>query len=586
MAFPADINGFIVNKVKVNPDVDTPLPLCFNKGAISVGISRDYNPYDESCNTGWYQGMWSATGSSIFNRSVVFSRKDPGGSLYFRDTQSNGILIDDPNDQLLLGTEKFTIEFWFKHDNTTTATTQYFVFGNVGAADTVGIVFFYNPSTTVFTVRAGDSSNWDVFSATTSIDKISWHHICLQRNIQNRIQFIVNGNVIGETTTNLLISSPTKKYSIGIATDLSTGVYSRARCRITNLRMLFGMAKYPITPITVPIYPISALGKSGGTINSKLMLNVRQPNSYLNNSGYANAPFSAVTSYPTWSDDSPFLYDIPSIFIGRSNNDLENIIRSTINPNFTQDPSNRRGSIMSAITYNNNIMIQNFVYPEIPTSGLTICLDSGHLTSYPYVENKTNLTTDLDTKWYNLVSTKNQVAVLDSSVTISSSTSGNTFFITNNTKKSVTISGMNISQDFTLLIITEDNYDNSGTIFTFGNGMPYNSGIEITQAGKNYTFNLYDNSAILADSQTITASGNANFIGIGYDGVGGGSTFIVDGNYIKRNQTISRDVLEVNTIFCENVGKNIYALLLYDRFLTETEVNIIRDGFRARIPIP
>ena len=579
MAFPADISGFTVNKVRVSTG-DT-ISNGFQKGNMCLGISYDYGAYDESCYTGWYQGMWSATGSTIFDRKIIYGRKDPGGSLFFRDNSVDGILIGDASDTLLIGAQKFTLEFWFKHNTGTTANTQYYLFGNVTSADTIGLVFLYDPANSILTVRAGETSNWDIFTFTSSTNSTDWHHVCLERNIKDTLVLLVDGQKKGSLNSNTQsITSPDKKYSIGIPIDESTNFYDRGRCYITNLRFLFGMGKYDDNGFTVPPYPISAIGKSTGPVNSKLMLNVRQISSYLNNSGLSSFTFSAATSYPIWSTESPFLYDIPSIFVTKSDQDVINIVTS----NF-QSTATTYASAIQTINDDNNALIQNFVYPEIRTLGLTHCFDSGHLTSYPY--NRQSVSSN--NKWYNLVNRVDQnPGIIDSTVTLTG-INANTYFITPNNRDAVTISGLSINNNFTLIIFIGMNVEvTNNDIFSFtADTEP--SGIYINLQRDTVYYTLNDTSGtgtIFSDSIRISpySDPDDHTVAIGFDSSSSFAMMLLDDTYNTTSIGNGRDPVVSNVKISSSIDGRLYGCILYDRLLEKEEIDNIRTLFRLRIP--
>lgn len=578
MAFPADISGFTVNKVKVS--TGNTISNVFQKGNMCLGISYDHGAYDESCYTGWYQGMWSATGSTIFDRKIIYGRKDPGGSLFFRDNSVDGILIGDDSDTLLIGSQKFTLEFWFKHNTGTTANTQYYLFGNVTSADTIGLVFLYDPANSRLTVRAGETSDWDIFTFTSSTNSTDWHHVCLERNIKDTLVLLVDGQKKGNLNNNTQsITSPSKKYSIGIPVDESTNFYDRGRCYITNLRFLFGMGKYDDGGFPVPQYPISAIGKSTGPVNSKLMLNVRQVSSYLNNSGLSSFPLSAATSYPTWSTQSPFLYDIPSIFVARNEDDVINIVRS----NFQSSATTFTRAI-DAINNDNNALIQNFVYPEIRTSGLTHCFDSGHLTSYPY--NK--LSVSSNNKWYNLVSRVDQnPGVLDSDVILSGLTE-NLYFRTPSNKNGITISGLSINDNFTLIIFIGFEQQQNRNVFSFSaDSEP--SGIKIDQSGDSINYSMNDGNGAPSFTDNIRinpfSDSDNHMIAIGHDNPTSIDMVYLDGkSYQTYSSGFSRDPVQADITLCGSLRARLYACILYNRLLDQNELDNIRILFGERIP--
>lgn len=572
MAFPADINGFIVNKVKVN--TGTTIDNCFNKGNISIGVSTDYGSYGESCYTGWYQGMWNTSGSTVLDdttRLMVFSRKSPGGSLFFGTNKA--IRINDDSDDLTLNQQKFTIEFWFKNF---TPTNDYLIFGNVSSGDTTGIAFIYKNSNNSLIVRAGDDvSNWNVIDYTSSTLSSAWHHVCLQRDIvgSNYTNALyIDGVVVYSGTSQRPIVSPNKKYSIG--SYLGGGSY--ASCFLTNLRVLIGMAKYPINGFVVPIYPISALGKSGGTICSKLMLNVRQPNSYINNSGYSSITFAPLSTYPNYDTSTPFLLDIPAIY-KTPKNQLLNVVKS-INNNFSGTTGQE--ALLETVS-NNNIMLQNFVYPEIPTSGLQLCLDSGHISSWP---NQTAGVNNNFNKWYSLIS-NSKFANLNTGLTVNNNVSGNTYFTTSNTiVENILISGLTIPESFTLLLFADTKTIDVG--YFFNTGQPEN-GVLISQNSTNLVFSLADSLGVVNYLEIISNQPTLNQVlcyGIGYDAASTTTLASLNNNYITTIQGVARGTTTFDsTIIAQSIRKDVYAVLLYDRLLSTTEIDSIRNAYSSRL---
>ena len=579
--------SFLPNKIKVNYGESELLSI--SKGDITLGISDEYglvDVYPESCYTGWYQGIQSSGNTGgIFQNSVIYSRKSPGGSLEFNKNNNEGVLINDDSDDLLIGTQQFTIDFWFKP---LTNTSDYHIFGSVSSADTEGVLFFYKSTPNTMEIRLGSAGgSWNIYLITTTALTVNtWNHICLQRDINNNITHFVNGVSGNSTQSNGFISSATKKYSIGTY----IGGTGYGNFRITNLRVLMGLAKYPNSGFVVPIYPISAIGKSGGTICSKLMLNVRQSTSFLKNSGYSNITFTDLLNRPTYRTDTPFLYDIPSIFV-RSSELLDNrttfvsIIKSIMRT-FTGTTADE---ILEEYFNSDNIAIQNFDYPQIPMSGLTILLDSGHFSSW-----RNNIK-----KWYSLVNTGVSFdGILNDGIT--GETYNKNQFIISNTQSPAggIIYNAPLTPSFTAIVIGNPN-GTWDTGFLFGTTGSTPNGFAMYQnydaliiPPQRFEFHLYDSSGVLQimDSPAPNApniSGTHMFT-IGYDVNTNESIIKINNKPIQSTTSYNPDRTTGNAniiISDSNLNYDLYAVLLYNRLLVESEISDIYNVFRTRMNI-
>lgn len=575
-----------VNKVRYNNG--TLENLCFNKDNISVGISSDYmvtDAYAESCNTGWYQSK-DATA-----RYTLITNKSPGGSIYITNGQK--IDYDDAPGNTALGTNDFTIEFWFYvlSSGDTFASSPFLC--NVAESDDKGYkinMSFDGSEIFIYVYMGSGDSTWDIANDvqinTTTLSVDTWYHFCLSRK---NIDFNCSINGIWQNSFNQSSLSITSGATISIAGYTDT-VGRVKDIYFTNLRFLIGFSKYDFnTNFTPPIYPISAIGQTGGTFNTPLLLNVFQSSKKFFNQGTQKRQIdqSQGTGQSSFSSLTPFLYPIPKLYSWDQSgsttfiNNISNIAAS----DFGQGPFTTTQQATDWYRSKNNIFINNFDYEDIPTDGLVYLYDPEHIMSNPFATDLTGLT---GSSLYNLVN--NTTSVLN---IVSESNYRAIEIYTNPNYFSIT--GLsNNDQAFTMVVVFKrESTTFSSTTLVVGTTGSTSNGFKISPSNSisnSLNFYLYNNvgtERLIANDYTFYTLSAYTMFTIATNGV--------DEHKVYKNKILvntdttsfgrSSDTLDIYFDAPTPQGNQYKLFCFYDKYLDIGSIDILYNAISARLTI-
>lgn len=575
-----------VNKVRYNNGILE--DLCFNKDRISVGVSSDYmvnDAYAESCNTGWYQSK-DATG-----RYTYISEKSPGGSIFI----SGGEKIEYQGaESIALGTNDFTIEFWFYTSGSTSYPDAPFLCNQL-STDTEGfrISLPFDGTNSEVRVSLGSAGgSWDICNdqlIASSLSANTWYHICLSRKNES-FNCSVNG-----VWSNSIPSSP---FSIFSAASFYIGGYKDGTGLLknfyfTNLRFLIGFSKYDLnTNFTPPTYPISAIGQTGSTFNTPFLLNVFQSSKRLFNQGTQKRTITETGGSSEFSNLTPFLYPIPKLYRWSQSggesafiNNLSNIARS----DFGEGPFTTAKQVTDWYRSKNNIFINNFDYEDIPTDGLTYLYDTGHIMSNPLTANFIGLT---NSSLFNLVN--NTTSVLN---IVSPSNSRNKEIYTN--PDYFSIMGLSTDTGFTMVVVFKrESTTFSSTTSVVGTTGNTNNGFKIkpnTIGSKALDFYLYDkngNQYLIYQTEDYTLSAytmftmSSNGLGTGFDPqtkIYKNKTLLVTDTTTSANRL--PDTLNILFDGTSPQGNQYKFFCFYNKYLEDSQVTRLYDAIKSRLSI-
>lgn len=575
-----------INKIRYN--IGSNEPLCFNCNGMSAGISSEYmsiGAYAESCYTGWYQNVTSS-GSTYKEFYVLAERKSPGGSLYY--TRNQGYTrFSDPSSFLSLSGGDFTIEFWFKSTGSAGHNTPILTNRSNTLTPIGGYQIIYNSDFSGnfgFSVGVGSGVlDFDMLDGSTNQDfsENVWYHVVLCRK-DTQIKFGVNGSFVLGSTSNDTIWD-TNSVSISSYKNV---VFSASGFKVTNLRYYIGRCYYNINvnSYDVPIYPIPALGKTGNTDSTPLLINVFQETKLARN--YGQRPIG-VENDCDWSSDTPFLYDIPSIYRWVSGSNTTN----TIN-NFSNISINNGGPAITTLSgctefiNTNDVYLQNFDYEDIITSGLTVLYDYEHPMCFFNMNSG-------ETKIYNLV---NRIGGSNSGQTVGG-VSYDDGGLSNGSAIGYVTTTVPLGSAFTMVSIfkgVDPTFSNKDSVIPGPTALTANSvAIKVSQASTNrLNFEVYnsggDRVIILSDYSAYTAS-SYNMFTVQSNGSNSHKVYhntsvvATDTTTINRINSVQTLYFGTNSTSADRVVIRLF--MLYNRVLSSAEIQIIYKELKQRLTI-
>ena len=223
-----------------------------------------------------------------------------GGSASFVAV-STQYLIVGPNSAFTLGTNDFTIEFWF-NQTTRSAFNGVFSYGRAAAYNVAGNMLL-SMGTSQFAFSIGDGTTAAVNLTLSPLPSTNaWHHMAVVRN-GTTFTVYVDGAVVG-STTGVTYSIPAQPGDLTIG-HLGTGGGFMYDGQITNFRVVNGTAVYTNT-FTPPTAPLSAI------TNTVLLLKATNSAGLLTDSSVYNWTVT-TNNTPTYSSATPFT----SVIAGR-----------------------------------------------------------------------------------------------------------------------------------------------------------------------------------------------------------------------------------------------------------------------------
>lgn len=158
--------------------------------------------------------------------------------------------------------DSFTIEFWFKPMQITSAATIV----DWRASYAVRGVNIYQPSASpsriAFSVGNSDTSNWEVaLTSTTTLVINQWYHVAATRDSNNQYGLWINGFLEASTISNVVIDIASAPLWIGVARDGSSAPFLGF---IDDFRLTKGISRYTIA---------SQLSNDNIDNNTRLLLN-------------------------------------------------------------------------------------------------------------------------------------------------------------------------------------------------------------------------------------------------------------------------------------------------------------------------
>jgi hypothetical protein len=265
-------------------------------GAVSLLLHGD-NLLDSSVNPKTLTAYGDAavsTAQSKFN----------GASLAFDGTED--FISTNTSADLRMGTDEFTIEFWFYP--TSTANDQYLLTSATGAQawSTMGFTFFTTGTGKIECKSSGGGSAKSVTGASTNSFTVNaWNHVAAVKNVAAGRYYLYLNGVRNGGLTIAFSGNQLEPFTIdpyvtagGFGSGWNFG--SRFNGYIDDIRITKGVCRYTTATFTPPTQPFKTLSENFGIVNDnslKLYLDVGNDTSY-------------VGSGTTWNDLSGLRADL------------------------------------------------------------------------------------------------------------------------------------------------------------------------------------------------------------------------------------------------------------------------------------
>lgn len=165
-----------------------------------------------------------------------------GGSSMYLDGTGDSVSITDSGSVMVLGTDDFTVEFWFY---TSSNSTNLSSFGTFFVGGTNSLMFRYHSSYSGIVVGYEDVGYDIIPSPSASPTENAWNHIAVVRD-STSLRLYLNGSLVGDYT------STTRDYSSAINEIGKAGAYYPLLGYIDDFRVTKGIARYTGSSFSVP----------------------------------------------------------------------------------------------------------------------------------------------------------------------------------------------------------------------------------------------------------------------------------------------------------------------------------------------
>ena len=165
-----------------------------------------------------------------------------GGSSMYLDGTGDSVSITDSGSVMVLGTDDFTVEFWFYTSSNSTNLSSFATFFTGG---TNSLVIRYHSSYSGIVVGYEDVGYDIIPSPSASPTENAWNHIAVVRD-STSLRLYLNGSLVGDYT------STTRDYSSAINEIGKAGAYYPLLGYIDDFRVTKGVARYTGSSFSVP----------------------------------------------------------------------------------------------------------------------------------------------------------------------------------------------------------------------------------------------------------------------------------------------------------------------------------------------
>lgn len=249
---------------------------------------------------GFYLPLSKPTDTPVMSYGATFT----GGNV------SSTQLVTSTNANLALGTNNFTVEYWYTRTNPATGGETALTFGT--GQDTYAPLFGYsNPNGSLQTYMSSNGSAWDIVSGNTIARPTvagQWNHIAITRS-GNTFTAYHNGKQTTTWTSSASIFQNANSVSIGKGQGGNGAGNASWQGMISNVRVVIGSVLYTgnFTPSTTPFTAVA---------NTRLL--TLQDSTIIDNS--TNALTFTNTGSVAVSDASPWQRTVGYDASGSNNN--------------------------------------------------------------------------------------------------------------------------------------------------------------------------------------------------------------------------------------------------------------------------
>ena len=250
-------------------------------------------------NNNWVPKSYAGTyGNNGFY--LPFNAPSLGTSSYAAQfgTTTTSQLVTSTNASLALGTNNFTVEYWFTRDDLASGGEVPVSFGN--GINTYDSLFGYSSSGGMLIYMSSNNSSWDIVSGVTIAQNLAaktWYHMAITRSGSTFTSYL-NGTQSATWTSASSIYQSANSVAIGKAQNNPTSL----KGLISNVRVVIGSVLYTgnFTPSTTPLTAVTNT-KLLTLQNSTIVDNSTNALTFTNTSVPATQPVYPFAVAPTYS---------------------------------------------------------------------------------------------------------------------------------------------------------------------------------------------------------------------------------------------------------------------------------------------